>query len=267
MRQRRSKHLASRPVSPPRINCTSEVGFPLYPLEYLMGAVRGSLGISSIVNPIRAFLTNLLPTQPSFALLASPPVRSPLSSRAIAYFFLTGAFHNWAPNLYKYYVSHLADLLTHDKTIHRAFPHSAWAAATFNFGPATVCFKHTDNANLPFGWCGITSLGSFDPKLGGHLILWDLHLVIEFPAGSTILIPSASIAHANVPIQLGEKRYSFTQYTAGGIFRWVDNAFQKKDKYFDSLSTIEHEAVMDSLSKQLDFGLSLLPKVNIIQPI
>lgn len=178
---------------------------------------------------------------------------------------MAGAFHTWAPKLYRYYASHLADLLEHDKTIHRAFPQSVWAAATFNFGPTTTCFKHTDNANLPFGWCGITSLGSFDPKRGGHLILWDLHLVIEFPAGSTVLIPSATIAHANIPIHSGEKRYSFTQYTAGGIFRWVDNKFQKKERYLDNLATEEQKEVMDSLSKQLDFGLSLLPMVNIIK--
>jgi hypothetical protein len=80
--------------------------------------------------------------------------------------------------------------------------------------------------NLPFGWCAITALGNFDPTLGGHLVLWDLKLVIEFPPGSTILIPSATLRHSNVAIRQGETRYSFTQYTAGGLFRWVDNGFQ-----------------------------------------
>ena len=52
---------------------------------------------------------------------------------------------------------------------------------------------HTDPGNLLFGWCAITTLGNFDPTLGGHLVLWDLKLVIEFPLGSTILIPSVTL--------------------------------------------------------------------------
>ena len=59
--------------------------------------------------------------------------------------------------------------------------------ATFNFGPSTVSFIHTDPGNLPYGWCPITSLGPFDPKCGGHLILWDLQLVIKFPPGGAVL--------------------------------------------------------------------------------
>ncbi|KAJ7883792.1 hypothetical protein B0H13DRAFT_2537891, partial [Mycena leptocephala] len=39
----------------------------------------------------------------------------------------------------------------------------------------------------------ITALRRFNPDLSGHLILWDLKLVIRFPPGSTILIPSAII--------------------------------------------------------------------------
>ncbi|KAJ7620521.1 hypothetical protein DFH06DRAFT_1010638, partial [Mycena polygramma] len=38
----------------------------------------------------------------------------------------------------------------------------------------------------------------FDPNLGGHLILWDLNLVIRFPPGSSIFIPSALLRHSNV---------------------------------------------------------------------
>src|SRR5882762_4619472 len=74
----------------------------------------------------------------------------------------------------------------------RNFRNSIFACATFNFGPYACSFDHTNPGNLPFGWCAITALGPFDPTQGGHLVLWDLQLVIEFPPGSTILIPSAS---------------------------------------------------------------------------
>jgi hypothetical protein len=103
---------------------------------------------------------------------------------------------------------------------------SVFAAATFNFGPQTVTFPHLDFANLAWGWCAITALGDFDPDLGGHIILWDLKLIIRFPPGCTLFIPSALVRHSNTSIQAHEKRFSFTQYTAAGIFRFVDNGFR-----------------------------------------
>ncbi|KAF9062410.1 hypothetical protein BDP27DRAFT_1368872 [Rhodocollybia butyracea] len=66
---------------------------------------------------------------------------------------------------------------------------------------------------------------------GGHMILWDLGLVIRFPPGSTILIPSALLTHSNVPIQPGEEHYSIIQYSSSGLFCWVYNGFQS-DKDF-----------------------------------
>ncbi|KAJ2921641.1 hypothetical protein H1R20_g15452, partial [Candolleomyces eurysporus] len=68
--------------------------------------------------------------------------------------------------------------------------------------------------NRPFGWCAIQALGIFDHTRGGHLILPDLKLLIEFPAGAIILIPSATLIHANTPVQPGERHISFTQYCA-----------------------------------------------------
>jgi len=50
-----------------------------------------------------------------------------------------------------------------------------------------------------------------------------------------------------IAIQKGDERYSFTQYTAGGLFWWVDHGFQKESEYWDSLLEdvrIEEEEVM-----------------------
>ncbi|KAJ6449033.1 hypothetical protein C8R47DRAFT_926704, partial [Mycena vitilis] len=60
--------------------------------------------------------------------------------------------------------------------------------------------------------CAITALGTFDYTKGGHLILWDCKLILEFPPGTTTLIPSTAIFHFNIPISQGEHHYSFTQY-------------------------------------------------------
>jgi len=85
-------------------------------------------------------------------------------------------------------------------------------------GPRTVCEPHVDFANLPFGYCAITALGQYDFTKGGHLVLWECKLIIEFPPGATILIPLAIVKHSNISIGEKERRYSFTRYAAGGLF-------------------------------------------------
>jgi hypothetical protein len=174
-------------------------------------------------------------------------------------------FATWNPLLYQYYVNHSRALYDHHPNLRQNFSNSIFACATFNFGPASCCFKHVDSANLPFGWCAITALGFFDPTKGGHLILWDLRLVIEFPPGSTVLIPSACLYHSNTAIQAGERRYSFTQYTSGGLFRWVDQGFQKGDQYLRGLSPEQRAAVAVESQGRWKMGIGLLSTLNSLQ--
>ena len=96
---------------------------------------------------------------------------------------------------------------------------------TFNLSQQTTGLPHTDQSNLAQGWCSITPLGDFDPRNGGHLVLWDFGLVIQFPPGATALIPSSLICHSNATIQPGETRYSIVQYASGRVFRWLNNGF------------------------------------------
>ena len=63
-----------------------------------------------------------------------------------------GIFATWAPRLHSYYADHLQQLLDHDDALTRNFENSVFAACAFNFGPQTVCHRHRDHANLPFGW-------------------------------------------------------------------------------------------------------------------
>ncbi|KAJ7234326.1 hypothetical protein B0H12DRAFT_989782, partial [Mycena haematopus] len=141
-------------------------------------------------------------------------------------------FLAFAPELHSFYRTTL-DAVCDDQRQHRAkriqrnfAPRfSVFSTATFNFGPATVTFPHIDYRNLAWGWCAITVLGRFNPDRGGHLVLWDLKLIIRFPPGSTIFIPSAILRHSNTSIQPGETRFSFTQFTPAALFRWVYNGF------------------------------------------
>lgn len=99
-------------------------------------------------------------------------------------------------------------------------------SAAFNLGNRVATKKHIDAQNCPFGWCLITALGDFDSTKGGHLVLWDLGIVLEFPAGACICLPSALISHSNIPTNANETRMSFTQYCPGEIFRHIENGFR-----------------------------------------
>ncbi|KAJ7019713.1 hypothetical protein C8F04DRAFT_975332, partial [Mycena alexandri] len=153
-------------------------------------------------------------------------------------------FQAYAPDLHRYYGTTLERLHTWNKKLKRNFLStiSVFAAATFNFGPATVTLPHLDFANLAWGWCAITAFGHFDPDRGGHLILWDLMLIIRFPPGATIFLPSALLRHSNVAIQQGEKRYSFTQFTSAGIFRFVENGFRSDREVNEGSLSAEEKA-------------------------
>ncbi|KAF7969703.1 hypothetical protein HWV62_26158 [Athelia sp. TMB] len=141
--------------------------------------------------------------------------------------FGSSAFSCFAPKLYSRYCDYFTRLLKHDATLLEGwnFDNSIFPTTTVNFGPDAVCYDHLDFANAAAGWCAITSTGNYDPKRGGHLVLFDIDTIIEFPPGSTILIPSSVMRHGNTPIQAGETRSGITQYAAGALFRWVDNGF------------------------------------------
>ncbi|KAJ3968896.1 hypothetical protein EV361DRAFT_386326 [Lentinula raphanica] len=107
---------------------------------------------------------------------------------------------------------------------------SVFNGCTANFGPNTWTYIHRDTRNAP-GACAITAGGNFDSTKGGQLIVWDLRFIFDFPAGSTILLPSALFRHSNIPVRDGEQRVSFTQYTAGGIHRWLEYGGRTKEAF------------------------------------
>jgi hypothetical protein len=118
---------------------------------------------------------------------------------------------------------------------------------SFNLGKQTVAHPHLDEKNLAQSWCSITPLGDFDPDFGGHLVLSDFKLIIRFPAGSTVLIPSVLLYHSNTPIQSNETRYSIIQYAAGGLARWVHNGLMS-DK--GRLAGVSEEGIQSCQAEQ-----------------
>lgn len=142
-----------------------------------------------------------------------------------SYRCFVAAFMTYAPKLYKQYAEETEALYSHDPSCRHPFKNAVWPACTFNLGPQCCCRGHCDSANVPHGWCAVWALGDYDPTRGGHLILLEFGLIVEFPPGSLILLPSSTIRHGNTPVGPNEHCYSFTMYCAGGLFRWVHHGF------------------------------------------
>ncbi len=210
--------------------------WPTYPPQYISSAsacsrTRRYTATSSATSSIMT-TSAVSPTMEAVRCSLNTP-RSFLMS--------VGSLHNYFPDVHKYYEETLEALLRSDTSLRRNFVNNAFAAMTFNLGPQVYTRVHLDHLNLAFGLCAITALGNYDYKRGGHLILWDLKLIIEFPPGATILIPSAILRHSNVAIRRGETRYSITQYSAGGLFRWVRCGFQSQKSYLAAGNNLVQE--------------------------
>ncbi|ESK86077.1 hypothetical protein Moror_9358 [Moniliophthora roreri MCA 2997] len=125
----------------------------------------------------------------------------------------------------------LGKLINYYKHLKLNYNDTAFAACMWNFRPQFTSYPHLNANNSLFTWCAITAMGDYDPTHRGHLILWDFGLIICFPPGATILIPSTLLIHSNTLIQPGETRYSFVQYSAGALFHWVHNSFQTAERW------------------------------------
>ncbi|KAI0739715.1 hypothetical protein C8Q80DRAFT_1111051, partial [Daedaleopsis nitida] len=146
--------------------------------------------------------------------------------------FINASFKVFFPRLLQYYSKTLCSVCKHNPQLRRNHEDSVFAATSINLGPQAIFYVHTNHLNLLFGLCAITTVGDYNRKTGGHLILWDLGLIIESPPGSTILIPSVILRHSNVALANSEeRRYAILQYSAGGIFRWADCGFQSQKSF------------------------------------
>ncbi|KAI4294069.1 hypothetical protein K525DRAFT_213554 [Schizophyllum commune Loenen D] len=179
--------------------------------------------------------------------------------------FNNGATKGWAPKLHTYLRDNRRILRGRLPHLRHNFRSSVWASTTVNYGPRTATYPHKDYANLPWGWCPITALGNYDPKRGGHLVLWELRLVIEFPPGSTIIIPSGLLTHSNVSVGPDETRYSVTQYTAGAIIRWIDQEFQTKEAFLAGLSPGRRAEEAEKAKTRYLRGLAMFSTLDELQ--
>ncbi|KAJ7813109.1 hypothetical protein B0H14DRAFT_3478271 [Mycena olivaceomarginata] len=165
-------------------------------------------------------------------LLAQKPFRCIAS-------FTNSLLKCYTPDLHTFYSQTMDQIHDWNPNLMRNFSAMVFATATFNFRPQMATSTPTK---------AVTS---------SHV--WDLKLIIGFPPGSTILIPSALIRHSNTSIR--EKQFSFTQYTPAGIFQFVDNGFRsEKEVNSTEMSTEERPARVEARKIRWAEGLKMYQK-------
>ncbi|KAJ7065914.1 hypothetical protein B0H15DRAFT_807675 [Mycena belliarum] len=134
------------------------------------------------------------------------------------------------------------DFLTHHPTANYPSDSSVFSAATFEFGgphKRTTCLGQPDRFQAG-GWSVLHALGDYVPMRGGHVIFWDLGLVVSFPPGSSILIPTGVIHYSFVKVRAGERRYSLLQWAGAGIPRWFANGRRTDLEFAVQATAAEH---------------------------
>ncbi|KAJ7918273.1 hypothetical protein B0H13DRAFT_1607577, partial [Mycena leptocephala] len=160
--------------------------------------------------------------------------------------FFVGGLAFYAPKLYRFLCDTFRGILERQPALAHNFVNSVFPAATFNWGSDAFPIEHLDRLNLSHGLCGITCGASVKPDFSAlqPATCHYLRLLIEFPSGASILLPSGCVDHGNTPIQPGESRHSFTQYAAGGLFRWAAYGHQSAKSL---LATKGGKALHDSI--------------------
>ncbi|KAJ7081652.1 hypothetical protein B0H15DRAFT_753351, partial [Mycena belliarum] len=128
-----------------------------------------------------------------------------------------GVMYLFAARMYKLFDEALAQYEMHYTGSERPYYFSVFSAATFHLGNKCRTMVEDD---LPWGWSALTALGNYNPDKGGHIILWDLNLVVCFPPGATILIPRTLVRYSFVKVNENESRYCLVQFTPAPVFNF-----------------------------------------------
>jgi hypothetical protein len=163
---------------------------------------------------------------------------------------VVGLFEAFCPDTFHSLRTQKEAFLRHDANALYPTDSSVFSAATFELG-SPHC--RTFTAEIPDRqsagtWSILTALGMYSALHGGHVIFWDLGLVVAFPPGASILVPSI-IRYSFVRVRPGERRYALLQWAGSGISRWFQNG-RRTDIDFAVHATREQHAVREERRSQ-----------------
>ncbi|KAJ6501534.1 hypothetical protein C8R47DRAFT_970289 [Mycena vitilis] len=155
---------------------------------------------------------------------------------------IQGLLETYCPDAFQALKAQKDDFLKYNPDAIYPSDASVFSAATFEFGGP---HRQTAPGGAPnrYGassWAVLTALGKYSHHRGGHIILWDLGLVITFPPGTTILLPPSIIRYSFVKVGEGEHRYSLLQWAGAGIERWFHNGRRSDLEFAVKASREQH---------------------------
>ncbi|KAJ7079048.1 hypothetical protein C8R43DRAFT_910225, partial [Mycena crocata] len=138
---------------------------------------------------------------------------------------------------------------------------SVFPAATIQFGGPQA---QTWTGGIPdryetLSWSALAALGKYNSFHGGHIVLWNLGLVVSFPTGSTILLPPALVRYSFVKVRAGEYRYSILQWVGSGIARWIRNGRCTNVEFGLSSTRAEHDEREEARNLAQESALDVFP--------
>ncbi|KAJ7199695.1 hypothetical protein GGX14DRAFT_372970 [Mycena pura] len=123
----------------------------------------------------------------------------------------------WFPHDHKHLDQLMIDIEHHTGSSERTFPGTVFSMIAFNLGEQSCMVMRR---------CVVTATGDFDATQGGHMVLYDLHLLVKFLPGWMAIFPSGLLNHANTSLQTGETRTSIIQYTPGQLSQFRNSGWR-----------------------------------------
>jgi len=170
----------------------------------------------------------------------------------------------WAPEYHCVVEGAVRGVMERDPKLWKPFEGSVYPTCAFNFGPNAWCYIHRDSLNVTNGYCAIQAMGTYDHTVGGHLVLWDLKKVLQFPPGSTVLIMSSLLFHSSLAVGPGEERSVMTQYCPEGLVRYVNNGMKTDKEMCEGMTDEERKEFLKNLRKERkEGGLKTVPEKDL----
>ncbi|KAK6977642.1 hypothetical protein R3P38DRAFT_3235528 [Favolaschia claudopus] len=175
------------------------------------------------LKPTRYHGSRVLDVLSTLSLFSTVPMKRLVS-------FTNSVLEAYCPTAFSALEDQKAQMLAYD-------PDAVYPCETSVFSAITLELGGPHHIISPFGprgrfdpatWCIITSLGVYDPRLGGHIILWDIGWVLVFPPGTSILLPPGFVA------------LSLIQYAGSGIRRFFENGERKDEEFAAEATREEH---------------------------
>jgi hypothetical protein len=152
-------------------------------------------------------------------------------------------------------------LLEHDSALRDNCTGGAFPAIEYFLG-SDESPPRLDDLDMMWTWRALTSLGSYNARWGGELILWDEKKVIRFPPGATFLFPAAFMRYSFTQVRAGETQYAFSQYAQAGLFRFVENGFMSEANFEATAWKGQKEAREKSREARMANALAMYSHIN-----